>query len=132
MSCVTTRISVVLVPEPSVKPHVGTTTSEKASLTRNVRCSQCIATGRRDNRMESLVAADEPAVEPEAFTDSLQRVLMAAIGELPAEQRDALLLQEQGFSLEDIAQITGAPTETVKSRLRYARRQLREQLGEEL
>ena len=29
----------------------------------------------------------------------------------------------------DIADIIGAPSETVKSRLRYARRQLREQLG---
>ena len=56
---------------------------------------------------------------------------MSAIARLPQEQRDALLLQEQGFSQRDIAEITGAVEETVKSRLRYARKQLREQLGGE-
>jgi RNA polymerase sigma-70 factor (ECF subfamily) len=61
--------------------------------------------------------------------DDLEQTLMRAIGELPGEQRDALLLQQQGFSLSDIAQITDAAEETVKSRLRYARNQLREQLG---
>ena len=33
-------------------------------------------------------------------------MLMQAITGLPAEQRDALLLQQQGFSLPDIADIT--------------------------
>ena len=56
---------------------------------------------------------------------------LAAIGELPLEQRDALLLQEQGFSLAEIVEITGTGEETIKSRLRYARKQLRKQLGGE-
>ena len=50
---------------------------------------------------------------------------MSAIGELPREQKDALLLREQGFGLADISEITGAGEETVKSRLRYARKQLK-------
>ena len=64
-------------------------------------------------------------------TDIEERV-MTALAALPGDQKDALLLQEQGFSHMDIAEITGVGSETVKSRLRYARNQLREQLGEVL
>ena len=84
---------------------------------------------RRDNSHQPLEV--EPAGEnPGESRDEVARSLLAAIGRLPAEQRDTLLLQQQGFSQQDIAAITGAAEETVKSRLRYARRQLREQLGE--
>jgi RNA polymerase sigma-70 factor (ECF subfamily) len=41
-------------------------------------------------------------------------------------QRDAFLLHvEAGLSLDDIAALTAATRETVKSRLRYAYRRLR-------
>ena len=52
--------------------------------------------------------------------------IAAALAALPAEQRDAFLLQyEGGHSLADIAAITGVGDETVKSRLRYASAKLR-------
>lgn len=52
--------------------------------------------------------------------------LVAALARIPAAQRDAFLLHvEGGLSLRDIAATTGAPAETVKSRLRYAYRSLR-------
>lgn len=84
---------------------------------------------RRDNQHTGLENVPEPATEtnPEA-ADELTEQLMSAIGQLPNEQRDALLLQEQGFSQREIANITRCPEETVKSRLRYARAQLRRQL----
>lgn len=57
--------------------------------------------------------------------------LITAIEELPADQREAFLLQaEAGMSVEDIASTTGVSFETAKSRLRYARRSLRQQLQE--
>jgi RNA polymerase sigma-70 factor, ECF subfamily len=86
---------------------------------------------RRDNHHQPLETAPEP-VDNNADRDcsTLENQLLTAIGQLPADQRDALLLQQQGFSQQDIADITGAGEETVKSRLRYARRQLRQQLGE--
>ena len=57
--------------------------------------------------------------------------LATAIRSLPAAQRDAFLLhQEAGLTLEQIGQITGVGRETVKSRLRYALRKLKAQLGE--
>ncbi|BDU22287.1 Ecf-type RNA polymerase sigma factor [Dyella sp. GSA-30] len=60
-----------------------------------------------------------------------RRRLQLAIEQLPDEQRTAVLLRlENDLSLEEIAQITGAGRETVKSRLRYAMNRLREQLAE--
>ena len=55
-----------------------------------------------------------------------RRRLQLAIEALPEEQREVVLLRlEQELSLEDIATITGAGRETVKSRLRYAMDKLR-------
>jgi len=51
---------------------------------------------------------------------------VAALAGVPAAQRDAFLLHvEGGLSLEEIAGLTAASGETVKSRLRYAYRRLR-------
>ena len=55
--------------------------------------------------------------------------LIAAIEQLPPEQRDAFLLQAEGdLSVEDIAATCGVSFETAKSRLRYARGRLRQLL----
>ena len=57
--------------------------------------------------------------------------LIAAIEQLPAEQREAFLLQAEGdFSVQEIAEATGVNFETAKSRLRYARASLRQLLQE--
>ena len=57
--------------------------------------------------------------------------LLEAIAQLPADQREAFLLQaEAGMSVEEIAQATGVGFETAKSRLRYARHSLRQLLKE--
>ena len=50
---------------------------------------------------------------------------------LPDEQRDAFLLHEEaGLNLDAIAFVTGAPRETVKSRLRYAVRKLKSAMSD--
>ena len=55
----------------------------------------------------------------------------AALRTLPAAQREAFLLQyEGGLSLAEIAELTGAGAETVKSRLRYATARLRAALAD--
>ena len=55
--------------------------------------------------------------------------LLAALAELPTEQREAFLLQaEAEMSVSDIAVATGVGVETAKSRLRYARAALRRAL----
>jgi len=82
-----------------------------------------------DTTAEPLSSSDTPADSIE--NAALQVKIMAALAQLPREQKDALLLQEQGFSQAEIAEITGAGTQTIKSRLRYARNQLRDLLGDE-
>lgn len=53
------------------------------------------------------------------------------IESLPLEQKTALLLQlDAGLSLEDIANVLDCGRETVKSRLRYATKRLKDLLGE--
>ncbi|MBS0612194.1 MAG: sigma-70 family RNA polymerase sigma factor [Proteobacteria bacterium] len=57
--------------------------------------------------------------------------LLDAVARLPADQRDAFLMQAEGeMSLEQIAQASGTNFETVKSRLRYARAKLKQLLWE--
>ncbi|MFN0040114.1 MAG: RNA polymerase sigma factor [Burkholderiales bacterium] len=87
----------------------------------------------------SLDSDEDPPPEPAApareqpdqlaTTRQLGRVLSQAIALLPVEQREAFLLQQEGgLSLEEIAEVTGAGRETVKSRLRYALEKLRDSL----
>lgn len=74
-------------------------------------------------------AEEDPARRLER--KALAERLVAAIGELPAAQREAFLMAEEGgMSLEEIAAATGTGRETVKSRLRYALAKLRENLRE--
>lgn len=55
-----------------------------------------------------------------------RRRLQLALEDLPEEQRVTFLLRvESGLGLEEIAAITGAGRETVKSRLRYALARIR-------
>jgi RNA polymerase sigma-70 factor (ECF subfamily) len=71
--------------------------------------------------------------EPEVRVHSREigKRLLDALAALPAVQRDAFLLQQEGgLSLAEIAALTGAGEETVKSRLRYATAKLRAALGD--
>lgn len=86
-------------------------------------------------RANSAPRADESVLqlrstnELSAEDQTLLRELINALDKLPREQRDTFLLQQQGFSHREIADITGVGTETVKSRLRYARNTTRERMG---
>jgi RNA polymerase sigma-70 factor (ECF subfamily) len=72
------------------------------------------------------VAADPLHASIDAET---RRRLVAALADVPPLQRDAFLLHiEGGLSLDEIANLTATSGETVKSRLRYAYRRLRETL----
>jgi RNA polymerase sigma-70 factor, ECF subfamily len=79
-------------------------------------------------------APDPPAPEGSAPDRQAERrelaeALMAALNGLPEVQREAFLLAEEGgLTLEEIASISGVGRETIKSRLRYATRKLRNKL----
>jgi RNA polymerase sigma factor (sigma-70 family) len=77
---------------------------------------------------EAMSASREASDNPLCATidDEARRRLVAALAGVPKLQRDAFLLHvEAGLSLEEIASLTTASVETVKSRLRYAYRRLR-------
>lgn len=78
---------------------------------------------------ETLSAA--PANNPEIIAASQEKIerFRTLLEHLPDEQREVFLLKEEaGLSLDEIAQVTGAGFEAVKSRLRYAVRKLRQSL----
>ena len=100
----------------------------------------------RASGVATLVSADDDAHadavaaiaadcgdEPNARAENreLGERLKSAVAALPAAQREAFLLhQEGGLSLGEIAELTGAGVETVKSRLRYAMNKLRSDLSD--
>jgi RNA polymerase sigma-70 factor (ECF subfamily) len=78
---------------------------------------------------DALADAAQDVVTPESALAARQRhdSLHDALAALPSEQKEAVVLQQfSGMSLEEISAVVAAPVETVKSRLRYAMRKLRE------
>ncbi|MBQ1391914.1 MAG: sigma-70 family RNA polymerase sigma factor, partial [Firmicutes bacterium] len=74
---------------------------------------------------------EDLAVDPEEITSQhdLQELLLKEIAKLPEEQRVALVLFHfERLSLKEIAEATGVPVNTVKSRLTYARRALKKEI----
>ncbi len=62
------------------------------------------------------------------LVDDLKR-FNRAITELPFLQREAIIFQQEGFSVLEISQLTNESFETIKSRIRYARKNLKTLLG---
>jgi RNA polymerase sigma-70 factor (ECF subfamily) len=96
---------------------------------------------RRDIKMRQTARADDGDAHPEPEVPEYQRpdgiaefaeqqsALLAALGALPQEQREAFLLHEEtGLTIEEIARVTDVGVETAKSRLRYAIRKLKKSL----
>ena len=73
----------------------------------------------------------QPGPEQQLSLSRDQARLQAALADLPSEQREVFLLRAQGeLELGEIAELTQTPTETVKSRLRYALQKLRRLLAD--
>ena len=76
----------------------------------------------------SLDDYPEPSTDPVAATE-VQDWVKHGLDRLPVEQRLTLeLAYHMGYSMEEIAVITGAPVGTVKARMFHARHKLRQQL----
>jgi RNA polymerase sigma-70 factor (ECF subfamily) len=81
--------------------------------------------------IEQLPAAAAHEPLQQAVAGDRARAILEAVARLPAEQREAFLLQAEGdLSVEEIAAATGVSFETAKSRLRYARGKLQDWLQE--
>jgi RNA polymerase sigma factor (sigma-70 family) len=77
---------------------------------------------------EDLAEIEDPAGTPIDKADA--GFLRAALGELPVEFREAIVLRDiEGFSYKEIAEVSDVPIGTVMSRLARARRQLQDYLG---
>jgi RNA polymerase sigma-70 factor (ECF subfamily) len=99
---------------------------------------KCVQHWRRGSREQRL---DEKSIEalPGGQEDPRELLIraeqedefMQALEQLPAAQRAVLLLHfVEDFSLEEIASVTGVALGTVKSRLHYAKKALRDLLEE--
>jgi RNA polymerase sigma-70 factor (ECF subfamily) len=94
----------------------------------------CFIDNIRRNKRHNVESTTDPDATADPGDDQAALVdkgkareqLEKALLLLPDEQRDVFLLHEEaGLNLDAIAFVTGAPRETVKSRLRYAVRKLK-------
>ena len=84
-----------------------------------------------ENVMRELDVPESERPEQVLSEFEQRRRLQLVLDGLPDEQREAFLLRVEGaLGLAEIAQITGAGQETVKSRLRYAFAKIREKIAE--
>ncbi len=81
-------------------------------------------------------AEHDPPDRAEAGTEAVDRreqyeAALRALGELDPESREVVVLRDiEDLSYEEIAQVLGVPTGTVRSRLHRAREELRVRLSE--
>ena len=77
--------------------------------------------------------AADPATDPEAHAvaDERRRLVLAALARLPAGQRAALVLVDmEGYAVDEVARILEVPAGTVKSRCARGRARLATMLAE--
>jgi RNA polymerase sigma-70 factor, ECF subfamily len=100
---------------------------------------KCVQRWRRQNR-EATALEELAATVPELEDGPDDRLIhkeqegefMSKVNQLPPAHRSVLLLHFiEGFSIEEIAGITGTAPGTVKSRLYYAKKSLRELLQDQ-
>jgi len=86
------------------------------------------------NALEDLQLKDpEPGPEAHFFQEERNTLVQKAILSLPDACRAVLVLREyEGLSYHEIADALGIPVGTVMSRLNYARKLLKERLGQKL
>ena len=83
---------------------------------------------RSQNKFSDVDIEQNVETESDNLHTNLEAAFDVALGRLPFEQREAFCLQQEGFGIQDIANICHSNAETIKSRLRYAKTSLRKQL----
>ncbi len=95
------------------------------------RVERACDTGPAAERALDQTSDARPTPDSFAETSDLAEILSRSLDRLSLEQRTAIVLREyQGFSTQEIAQITGVPTATVRTRIFYGLKTLRRILPE--
>ncbi|HEU5034781.1 MAG TPA: sigma-70 family RNA polymerase sigma factor [Mycobacteriales bacterium] len=116
-------------------PRRGAVSTWLLSVTHHKAVDAVRREGNRRKRLASEqalleVAAAGPGPEDEAWARLRAERTREALRTLPAEQREVLLLAYYGgYTQREIADMTGLPLGTVKSRTLTAMRRMREHLG---
>lgn len=124
----------VVASAPRWQPHARFTTWAFA-IARNLALDEARRAAHRPaaeplDAPGAEVAGEDPGPDRAAEGALLRPLLEAALAGLPVEQREVFLLREHaGVPFAEIAEITGAPVPTVKSRMRYALEGLRAALA---
>ena len=85
--------------------------------------------------LNTSLPSRELAADPVSTSQAreLRERIEAALLRIPSEQREVFLLRERAsLEFQQIAELTGHPLATVKSRMRYALANLRQRLSESL
>jgi len=98
-------------------------------IDRYLRAHAASRTDSNCGELLSSIATEPGAPEARLHREHLADTLARAVGTLPVEQREVVLLWAQGHELSAIAAVTRAPWETVISRKKYALAKLRAVLG---
>jgi len=116
-------------------PRRGAVSTWLLSVTHHKAVDAVRKEGNRRRRLASEqalleTAATGPGPHDETWSRLRAQHTRDALRELPAEQREVLLLAYYGgYTQREIADLTGLPLGTVKSRTLTAMRRLREHLG---
>ncbi len=95
------------------------------------------AAGRAGDRLKLVATGEEtrPEDRPSLMAEraDVRRTVRGALGELPENQREAVVLAHWGgMTADEIARRSGVPLGTAKSRIRLGLTKLREEFGEQL
>jgi RNA polymerase sigma-70 factor (ECF subfamily) len=102
------------------------------NLSANRRARKRLLLVSLDSFAEHIITADEQSPEGLAERNELRRAVQRAIAGLDFKHRSVIVLYYlQDFSLREIAYILDCPVGTVKSRLYYASRTLKQRLAPE-
>lgn len=107
--------------------NTGSVKSWLFSIARNTLIDEL----RRKNKWDwssiddltSNVSIEKSLIEQDRLT-----IFNQAIDNLPFYQREAFIFQQEGFSLDEISLLTNESFETVKSRVRYAKKRIKKYL----
>ena len=118
------------------RPERGSVRTWLLAIARNAAIDWLRSKANRVSREtvidESFALVDELRVEDRVIASLRAQRVRAAVASLPREQREVLSLAFwSGLSQTEIAQRTGAPLGTVKSRVRLGMARLREWLGDD-